>query len=109
MDRKREIVIEANRYTQPDIFPKNDLNVIWDSFVAGANWADNNPNPWHSVKDGDLPQVYTTCLFRSRAELLKGFMDRDRLLHISDKYYSKLYINEVDYWMDIPELPTELE
>lgn len=108
MNRKEKIEKAAYKYAQYGVLGSS-ANGVWRGFVDGANWADNNPNPWHSVKDGELPQVYTTCLFRSRAELLKGFMDRDRLLHISDKYYSKLYINEVDYWMEIPELPTELE
>ena len=108
MNRKREIAVEANRYTQPDIFPKNDLNVIWDSFVAGANWADSNPNPWHSFKDGELPQVYIACLFKSKSELLKGFMAEDKLLYISDKYFQKISIDEVDYWMEIPKLPKYL-
>lgn len=99
MNRGQEIIKAALGFNLPN---------GREDFYAGAIWADNHPkNPWHAVKDGDLPQVYTTCLFRSRAELLKGFMDTDRLLHISDKYYSKLYINEVDYWMEIPELPTE--
>ncbi len=64
-------------------------------------------NPWHSVKDGEIPQVYARCLFNSKAELYKGFMAADKLLYFDDRGNQKLSIDEVDYWMEIPKLPTE--
>ena len=77
-------------------------------FIKGAKWADEHPaNPWHSVKDGEIPQVYARCLFNSKAELYKGFMAADKLLYFDDRGNQKLSIDEVDYWMEIPKLPTE--
>lgn len=35
-------------------------------------------------------------------------MAEDKLLYISDKYFQKISIDEVDYWMEIPKLPKYL-
>ena len=62
---------------------------------------------WHSVKEGKIPQVYARCLFNSKTELYKGFMAADKLLYFDDSGNQKLNIYEIDYWMEIPKLPTE--
>lgn len=66
-------------------------------------------NPWHSVKDGELPQAGKVCMFGYQGKLYKGFMYKDGALHFDDEFSPMLDINELDYWMEMPELPTELE
>ena len=81
-----------------------------DIFIKGAQWADNHPaNPWHSVKDGDLPQEAQDCLFSYQGDIFKGWMLGDKTLLFDDELAPYLDIYDVDYWMEIPELPTELE
>lgn len=59
---------------------------------------------WHSVKEGDLPQVDTDCLFSHDGKLIDmGYMREDRSL----SFGPLIYIEDVDYWMEIPKLPTE--
>jgi hypothetical protein len=62
---------------------------------------------WHSVKDGDLPQESQDCIFSCQGELYKGFMLSDESLHFDEVFAPHLDIYDVDYWMGIPELPTE--
>ena len=64
---------------------------------------------WHSVKDGELPQAGKVCMFGYQGKLYKGFMYKDGALHFDDEFSPMLDINELDYWMEMPELPTELE
>ncbi len=66
-------------------------------------------NPWHSVKDGELPQAGKVCMFGYQGKLYKGGMYKDGALHFDDEFSPMLDINELDYWMEMPELPTELE
>lgn len=66
-------------------------------------------SPWHSVKDGELPQVGKVCMFGYQGKLYNGFMYKDGALYFDDEFSPMLDINELDYWMEIPELPTELE
>lgn len=79
-----------------------------DIFIKGAQWADDQyTNRWHSVKDGDLPQAGKDCIFSYQGERYKGFMYKDGALHFDDEFSPMLDIHEVDYWMEIPKLPTE--
>ena len=64
---------------------------------------------WHSVKAGELPQAGKVCMFGYQGKLYKGFMYKDGALHFDDEFSPMIDINELDYWMEIPELPTELE
>lgn len=106
MDREQEIIKAAS-----------DLNIVDGrvDFYAGANFADNHPkSPWHSVKDGELPQeekddaidppflVKTACGDIYTAYY--GLREEDREMCFFDDCGLAI---EVDYWMGIPELPTE--
>ena len=62
---------------------------------------------WHSVKDGELPQAGKVCMFGYQGKLYKGFMYKDGALHFDDEFSPMLDINELDYWMEMPKLPTE--
>lgn len=46
-------------------------------------------------------------MFGYQGKLYKGFMYEDGALHFDDEFSPMLDINELDYWMEIPELPTE--
>lgn len=83
--------------------------------VAYAKCADNHPAIlWHSVKDRDLPQgakddaidppflVKTTDGETSMAYY--GLREEDKEMCFFDDCG---LVIEVDYWMEIPELPTE--
>ena len=62
-------------------------------------------NPWHSVKDGELPKTDTDYLFSYDNKLID--MREDGSLSLDSEFAPLLDIDEVDYWMEIPELPTE--
>ena len=62
---------------------------------------------WHSVKEGDLPQEAKDCLFSYQGDIFKGWMFGDKTLHFDDGFAPYLDIYDVDYWMEIPELPTD--
>lgn len=109
MTREEIIKNAAQEYCQKNIpnLPQMHL-AIETAFEAGAKWADEHPiNPWHSVKDRELPQEAKDCIFSYQGELYKGFMFEDGELHFDDEFSPMLGINEVDYWMEIPKLPTE--
>lgn len=110
MTREEEISKAAQNYIVTD--ETCGVGVRKQTFMDGAKWADEHPKSvWHSVKDGELPQEAKDCIFSYQGELYKGVMFNDKSLHFDDKFSPTLdiNINEVDYWMEIPELPTELE
>lgn len=77
-------------------------------FIKGAKWADEHPaNPWHSVKDGDLPPFNKVCLFNCDGTTYIGFIRGDESLYLENDLYLSLSINDINYWMEVPELPTE--
>lgn len=78
------------------------------AYIKGAEWADKHPaNLWHSVKDGDLPPFNKVCLFNCNGTTYIGFVRGDKSLYLENYLYLSLSINDINYWMKIPELPTE--
>ena len=76
-------------------------------FIKGAKWADEHPaNPWHSVKEGDLPPFNKPCLFNCNGTTYIGFVRGDESLYLENNLDLSLSINDINYWMEIPELPT---
>lgn len=89
-------------------FSPRATDLLECAFWKGAEWADENPaNPWHSVKDGELPQEAKDCIFCYQGELYKGFMLGDKTIHFDEVFSPDFNIYDVDYWIEIPELPTE--
>lgn len=89
-------------------FSPKATDLLECAYIKGAEWADIHPaNHWHSVKAGELPQAGKVCMFGYQGKLYKGSMFEDGALHFEDEFSPMLDINEVDYWMTIPELPTE--
>lgn len=70
-------------------------------------YKENTASPWHSVEEGDLPQVNKDYIFSYNGFSYIGYMREDKSLHFNDEFSPMLDIDEVDYWMEIPELPTE--
>lgn len=60
---------------------------------------------WHKVVDGDLPTSYVRCLLANHKGMCVGYMldNEGIILDSGDSFAST--IDEVDYWMEIPELP----
>lgn len=69
----------------------------------------NSINPWHSIADGDLPEVNKRCLLNIEGANYIGCRCATEHVFLEDTPSLSLTINDFDYWMEIPELPTELE
>lgn len=107
-----------NFYEQVRKFNRNRM------FEAGAKWADANPkSPWISVKD-DLPcnheelldknlEGYTKAVLAIYGNLIHPELSRSVDIYFMHKHDDNKYhwcvsgIEEVLYWMPIPELPKE--
>lgn len=82
---------------------RGETPYYYDAFIAGAEWADENPqDPWISVED-DMPALF--CFSRDRADTRVQFIlycDED------GEYYLELPQNEdvkITHWMAIPCSP----
>lgn len=87
-----------------------EKQIAISSYEAGAEWADGHPiNPWHSVADGDLPSFDDIVLINSKeygvitARYDKGWEGVEVPLFYSADCARTA--EEVDYWMEIPQLP----
>lgn len=108
MNREEEFEKAASEYAENYGYFNCDLGDVECGFIDGAKWADeHSATRWHSVKDGELPQAGKDCIFSYQGKLYKGSMYEDGALHFEDEFSPMLDINEVDYWMEIPDLPTE--
>ena len=64
-------------------------------------------NTWHSVKEGDLPPFNKPCLFNYNGTTYIGLVRGDESLYLENSLDLSLSINDINYWMEIPKLPTE--
>ena len=113
MNREEEIEERASEYAQYDAFANCNIDDVWRGFVEGAQWADSHPaNLWHSVKDGDLPKESKGDLFNLTLLIC---MPNGRMFPAYYDIKENIFADEfndvikIEYWMEIPELPTELE
>lgn len=84
------------------------VGVRTQAFIDGAQWADEHPkNPWHSIADGDLPKVDKRCLLSFQGGFYIGFRCASNSIFLEDDDSLFLDIYDIDYWMEIPKLPTE--
>lgn len=75
-------------------------------FIKGAKWADEHPaNPWHKNINGDLPKKSGRYLVMAQ----NGFCHTCKYKADSRYWDTVGYQSDIAYWMEIPELPTELE
>lgn len=94
-------------------FSPRATDLLECAFWKGAEWADENPaSPWHKVADGDLPKESKGDLFNltllvrmSNGRVFPAYYD------IKDNIFADEFneVIKIAYWMEIPELPTELE
>lgn len=113
MNRDKEISNAALKYTNDYGYFNCNLDDVECGFEDGAKWADEHPaNSWHSVKDGDLPKESKGDLFNltllvrmSNGRVFPAYYD------IKDNIFADEFNEDIKiaYWMEIPELPTELE
>lgn len=108
MTREEEIKKAASEYTENYGCFNCNLGDVGCGFIDGAEWTDEHPaNPWHSVKDGDLPPFNKVCLFNCNGTTYIGFIRGDESLYLENDLYLSLSINDINYWMEVPKLPTE--
>lgn len=62
---------------------------------------------WHSVADGDLPEVDKECLLSFQGAFYIGFMRANKSVFLEDEGNFFTDINDIEYWMEIPELPND--
>ena len=116
MTREELIEMAANKYCQDNIPHMSLMNFsISIAFEAGAEWADAHPaNPWHNVADGDLPKeckgdaICPTFLVAARGgDLIMAYYawkeDEDEPYFYDDCDMAL----DVEWWMEIPKLPSE--
>ena len=108
MTREKEISKVASEYTENYGYFNVDLDDVEIGFMDGAEWADEHPiNPWHSIADGDLPQVDKRCLLSFQGGFYIGFRCASNSIFLEDEDSLFLDIYDIDYWMEIPKLPTD--
>ena len=113
MTREKEINIAASKYIENNSMPDGEVAISdhKDSFVEGAEWADNHPkSPWISVDD-DLPcnheeLVRSNYTDRVLVSSRNGYFEIAFMSIIGYVWEWSTLIN-VSYWMPIPKLPKE--
>lgn len=73
--------------------------------AIGVDCKDKLQSSWHSVADGDIPRANKNCIFHYLGRMSKGFMRGDKSIFLEDDLILSPNIREIDYWMEIPELP----
>lgn len=107
MQREDQIDIAARKYADKDGDSPSWID-MHDGFIAGAEWADQNPN-WISVKEKEPPE---SMAWDKRIFFL-GLTDEGgihKMYRLTDPTICKdlendnLYLH-VTYWMPIPSMP----
>ena len=100
-------------------FSPKATDLLECAYIKGAEWADSHPiNTWHSVADGDLPKgiknnsEYMPFIVKTKggeryfAYYASWFDEEYRA--ISHDFFDDCDCPlDVEYWMEIPKLPTE--
>lgn len=106
MNREEVIKNVAQEYIITD--KTCGIGVRTQAFIDGAKWADRYPkSPWHSIADGDLPEVDKRCLLSFQGAFYIGFMCANKSVFLEDEesFFTDIY--DIEYWMEIPKLPTD--
>lgn len=107
MQREDQIDIAARKYADKDGDSPSWIDMR-DGFIAGAEWADQNPN-WINVKEKEPPE---SMVWDKRIFFL-GLTDEGgihKMYRLADPTICKdlendnLYLH-VTYWMPIPPMP----
>ena len=98
-------------------FSPRATDLLECAFTKGAEWADSHPaSPWHSVADGDLPKELRDdeesmpFLVRTKGErqylaYYASWFDEEYRATRHDFFDDCDCLLDVEYWMEIPELP----
>lgn len=70
-------------------------------------YKENPVSPWHSIAEEDLPEVDKRCLLSYQGNFYIGFMCANKSVFLEDEESFFTYINDIEYWMEIPELPND--
>ena len=106
MNREEEINQATSEYIITD--KTCGVGVRTQAFIDGAKWADEHPkSPWHSIADGDLPEVDKRCLLSFQGAFYIGFRYAFNNVFLEDEESFFTDINDIDYWMEIPKLPND--
>lgn len=111
MTREKEINIASEKYINENTV--NGYVAISnhkDSFIVGAEWADNNPKSlWISVED-DLPCNHKELLNPDGkgetsyvVAIIHGYVIMNRMYKLNGKWYWEN--DEPTHWFPIPKLP----
>ena len=108
---RENIEYEAKDYAYRN-FTDDLVDVSIESFIAGANWADNHPkSPWISVKE-DLPYNHKELISSEDRRntlyviaLVHGVVVSSRMEKFEGEWH--WITDEPTYWMPIPYLPKE--
>lgn len=91
----------------------NELKAILEgAFLTGAQWADQHPvNPWHDASK-ELPKVdekhkYALVVVARPDNRVHFACYSHAGFFVNESFYGEFEINDVKYWMEIPELPKE--
>ena len=122
MTRDKEINSAASKYIEDNSMADGYVTISnhKDSFIEGAQWADENPKtPWISVED-DLPYNHKKLInthinldYEKETVLVftvtsKGIIDTDYMVYDNyDGWFWKYGLPK--YWMPMPKLPKEGE
>lgn len=112
----REVQIKLQAYNEYDseYHSQSDFDRgCVSGFITGAKWADQNPlNPWHDIGK-ELPKVdkefkYKVVLVtRQDNRVHFAFYSEVAGFSVNESFYGEFLIDDVKYWMEIPELPNE--
>ena len=99
MTREEKIKEAAQKYV--GFIGVEDKISLKDAFKIGAEWA--LANQWNSVADGVLLQNCTEVICQNDIDLVVGYFSRvDNCFYDAD---SEDRLTDVEYWMEIPQLP----
>ena len=98
----REEIISAERPIEPHCF-ETEREEQW--YEVGL-WEGANASTWHKVADGEPPEYNKEYLVSDGESIYIGFRDDyDKLWKEGTPGFCEI-IDNVKYWMEIPELPT---
>lgn len=94
-------------------FSPRATDMLECAFEKGAQWADQHPvNPWHDASK-ELPKVDErhkhALVVVARPDNRVHFACYSEIagFSVNESFYGEFIINDVKYWMEIPELLKE--
>lgn len=110
MTREKEINIAASKYIEDNSMPDGEVAISdhKDSFIEGAEWADNHPkSPWISVNEKLPPEEEDGLSIKVLVASNKGNIHLSRYDYNMGGWISNVLDIIFTHWMFLPELPKE--